>query len=107
MESKNPHSLQKLLKDGWQYPTTQINTTNISEPINYLDLVISVLHEEQDKAYNFVIEKTKETTFKDYGFIFFSHIEQKPMILSTDHVPLIKLSHASPICGSDATIIRT
>ena len=60
IESKNPHSLQKLLKDGWQYPTTQINTTNITEPINYLDLVISVLHKEQDKAYNFVIEKTKE-----------------------------------------------
>ena len=53
------------------------------------------------------MEQKKETTFKDYGFIFFSHIEQKPMILSTDHVPLIKLSHASPICGSDATIIRT
>ena len=49
----------------------------------------------------------RETTFKDYGFIFFSHIEQKPMILSTDHVPLVKLSHASPICGSDATIIST
>ena len=49
----------------------------------------------------------KETTFKDYGFIFFSHIEQSPMILSTHDVTLIKLSHASPICGSDATIIRT
>ena len=49
----------------------------------------------------------KETSFKDHGFIFFSHIEQRPMIMSTTLVPLVKLSHASPICGSDATIIRT
>ena len=60
MESSNPHSLQKLLNDGWQYPITQINTGEITEPINYLDLVITVLHEEQNKAYNYVIEKTKD-----------------------------------------------
>ena len=60
MESNNPHSLIKLMREGWKYPTEQINTTEITEPINYLDLVITVLHEEQDKAYNYVIEKTKE-----------------------------------------------
>ena len=60
IESNNPHSIRKLLNEGWEYPTEQINTTEITEPINYLDLVITVLHEEQDKAYNYVIEKTKE-----------------------------------------------
>jgi hypothetical protein len=48
----------------------------------------------------------KETSFKDHGYMFFSNIEQKPMIMSTDIVPLVKLSHSSPICGSDATIIE-
>ena len=59
------------------------------------------------KSIRFVNYLKKETSFKDYGFIFFSHIEQNPMILSTDHVTVIKVSHTSPICGSDATIIRT
>jgi len=59
------------------------------------------------KSFKEVAYLKKETSFKDHGFIFFSHIEQKPMILSTTIVPVIKLSHSSPICGSDATIIRT
>jgi len=58
------------------------------------------------KSFKEVSYLKKETSFKDYGFIFFSHIEQRPMIMSTDHVTLIKLSHTSPICGSDATIIE-
>ena len=40
MEYNNPHSLRKLLSDGnWNYPTTQVNTMEVSQPIEYLDLV--------------------------------------------------------------------
>ena len=44
----------KLLLDKnkeWSYPKYQINTMEIPEPIKYLDLVITALHEEQNKAY--------------------------------------------------------
>ena len=53
--------MRKLLDDeNWNYPTTQVNTMEVSKPIEYLDLVITTLHEEQNKAYNYVIEKSKE-----------------------------------------------
>ena len=49
------------MDDGdWNYPTTQINTMEVTEPIQHLDLIITPLHPEQNKAYNFVIEKSKE-----------------------------------------------
>ena len=58
----NPHSLKLLLDKNkdWSYPKYQINTMEIPEPIKYLDLVITALHEEQNKAYNYIIDKTKE-----------------------------------------------
>ena len=60
-EYNNPRSIQKLMNDGdWNYPTTQINTMEVSQPIQHLDLIISRLHTEQNKAYDFVIQKSKE-----------------------------------------------
>ena len=57
----NPRSLKLLAKNkDWSYPKYQINTMEIPEPIKYLDLVITALHEEQNKAYNYIIDKTKE-----------------------------------------------
>ena len=57
----NPRSLKLLAKNkDWSYPKYQINTMEIPEPIKYLDLVITDLHEEQNKAYNYIIDKTKE-----------------------------------------------
>lgn len=48
----------------------------------------------------------KETTYRDHAYMYFSNIEQDFRLLSTNYVPLVKLSHSSPICGSDATIIE-
>jgi hypothetical protein len=60
-EANNPHSLKKLLKSSsWEYPKKQINTMEINQPIIHLDLVITSLKEDQDKYYNFIIEKTRE-----------------------------------------------
>ena len=56
----NPHSLRKLQSEGWRYPLRQINGLEVERPINYLDLVILPLEEEQDRMYNYIIEKTKE-----------------------------------------------
>ena len=36
-EYNNPRSIQKLMDDGdWNYPTTQINTMEVSQPIQHL-----------------------------------------------------------------------
>ena len=60
-EYNNPHSLKKLLTgNDWNYPNKQINNLDIDIPIEYLDLVITTLHEDQNKAYNYIIEKSKE-----------------------------------------------
>ena len=60
-EYNNPKSIQKLMNDGdWSYPTTKINTMEVSQPIQHLDLIISSLHNEQNKAYEFIIQKSKE-----------------------------------------------
>ena len=60
-EYNNPHSLKKLLRgNDWNYPNKQINNLEIDNPIEYLDLVITTLHEEQNKAYNYIIKKSKE-----------------------------------------------
>ena len=60
-EYNNPNSLKKLLSsDDWDYPNTQINNLEIDTPIQHLDLVITTLHEEQNKAYNYIIAKSKE-----------------------------------------------
>ena len=59
---KNPHSLTLLQNKNkeWEYPKYQINSMEITEPIKYLDLIITSLHQEQNEAYNYVIRKTKE-----------------------------------------------
>ena len=61
-ESNNPHSLKKLMSDGWNYPTRQVNGLEITEEmrINYLDLVITKLSLEQQQAYDYVIQREKE-----------------------------------------------
>ena len=61
-ESANPHSLKKLLQDGWNYPTTQVNGLEITEEmrIRYLDLVITKLSDDQQQAYDYIISREKE-----------------------------------------------
>ena len=59
-EYNNPNSLKKLLSSDWTYPNTQINNMEIDNPIQHLDLVITTLHEQQSKAYNYIIAKSKE-----------------------------------------------
>ena len=56
----NPHSLKKLQTEGWEYPVRQINGLEVERPISHLDLVILPLEEEQDRIYNYIIDKTKE-----------------------------------------------
>ena len=56
----NPHSIKKLFDDGWTYPNKQINGLTVEKPINYLDIVITKLHEEQNKAYDYIVKKAKE-----------------------------------------------
>ena len=59
--SNNPKSLKKLLETGWEYPKKQINGTKTPTPaIRYLDLIINKLHIDQDKGYNYVVQKHKE-----------------------------------------------
>ena len=58
--SDNPHSIKKLTDNGWNYPTKQINGLNVEKPINNLDIVITKLHEEQNKGYEYIVKKAKE-----------------------------------------------
>ena len=58
---KNEKSLKIITEKGWQYPKKQINggdTPSIS--IQYLDLIVTELSEEQNKGYEYVVEKEKE-----------------------------------------------
>ena len=58
---KNKNSLKFLLENDWKYPKTQINGAEIPPvSIQYLDLIITELSQEQDMGYNFVVEKEKE-----------------------------------------------
>ena len=61
-EANNPHSLKKLQQDKWTYPDKQINGLEITEQmkIKYLDLVITKLSDEQQKAYNYIVKRAKE-----------------------------------------------
>lgn len=66
--SKNPNSL--LLKNDsgiWKYPTYQLNSGIIVEPIEILDLTIVNIGEEQLNIYNKLIEslKTSNTSLND------------------------------------------
>ena len=58
-DSKNPHSLMRLIKDGFRYPTTQINGNFINNPISLLDVVYTKIGSEQQKSYDFLINKLK------------------------------------------------
>lgn len=58
---KNEKSLKVITEKGWQYPKKQINggdTPSVS--IQYLDLIITELSQEQNKGYEYVVEKEKE-----------------------------------------------
>tara|TARA_B110001454_G_scaffold218686_1_gene247448 strand:- start:133 stop:3939 length:3807 start_codon:yes stop_codon:yes gene_type:complete len=62
-EAENPHSLKKLEEHSeWNYPTTQINGLEITDhmKIKYLDLVITKLSNQQQQAYNYIIEREKK-----------------------------------------------
>ena len=60
-DSKNPHSLLTLLKNGWRYPGRQINNVFIEDPIQYLDLYITSLkNNKQYEAYNYLIDELKK-----------------------------------------------
>ena len=48
------------MEEGWRYPTTQINGAQISKNIEYLDLIIGELSEEQNVGYEYVLKKYKE-----------------------------------------------
>ena len=57
----NEKSLKIKTKNGWQYPKKQINGADTpSVSIQYLDLIITELSEEQNKGYEYVVEKEKE-----------------------------------------------
>jgi hypothetical protein len=58
-DSKNPHSLMSLIKGGFRYPTTQINGNSINNPISLLDVVYTKIGSEQQKSYDFLINKLK------------------------------------------------
>lgn len=50
-----------MTKNGWQYPKKQINGADTPPvSIQYLDLIITELSEEQNKGYDYVVEKEKE-----------------------------------------------
>ena len=54
-------SIKKILESGeFVYPKRQINGLEITTPIRYLDLVITKLSSEQNKAYNYIIRREKE-----------------------------------------------
>ena len=40
--------------------TKQINGLNVEKPINNLDIIITKLHEEQNKGYEYIVKKAKE-----------------------------------------------
>ena len=56
----NPDSIKIKTKIGWKYPTEQINSTPIIEPIKHLDVLILPVRNEQETGYNYVLKKTKE-----------------------------------------------
>ena len=58
---KNEKSLKVITEKGWQYPKKQINGRDTpSVSIQYLDLIITELSQEQNKGYEYVVEKEKE-----------------------------------------------
>ena len=57
----NPHSIKKIIESGeFVYPENQINGLKIKKPITYLDLIITQISPEQNKAYDYVIRREKE-----------------------------------------------
>lgn len=57
----NPHSIKKITESGeFVYPQQQINGLQITTPIQYLDLIITRLSSEQNKAYEYIIQREKE-----------------------------------------------
>ena len=59
-EAGNPNSLKLKLKDGWSYPSLQINGALTIPHINLFDLVITEIGEYQSLGYNFIIETLKK-----------------------------------------------
>jgi len=60
-EAMNNDSLLTLLNDDiWTYPTTQLNGAAIVEPINILDLTMTVIGDYQHQGYNFVLDSLRK-----------------------------------------------
>ena len=57
---KNPNSIKIKTENGWKYPKFQINTTSITEPIKFLDVLILPVDTYQENGYKYVLEKTRE-----------------------------------------------
>jgi len=56
----NPESIKIKMEKGWKYPSVQINTTPIIEPIKHLDVLVLPIRQEQEDGYKYVLQKLKE-----------------------------------------------
>ena len=57
----NPHSIKKITETGeFTYPTSQINGLRITRPIQFLDIIITNLSQEQNQAYEYIVRREKE-----------------------------------------------
>ena len=53
-------SIKSLMQtEQWSYPSLQMNDKEITDPINFLDILITPIGEEQGEIYNYAIEKLK------------------------------------------------
>ena len=66
-EFKSELSLKRMMENGLRYPSVQLNETNISNPIRYLDLVYLKIGEIQQKIYDGIVEnlKSKNASLND------------------------------------------
>ena len=56
----NPESIKLKMENGWKYPSIQINTTPIIEPIKHLDVLVLPIRQQQEDGYKYVLQKLKE-----------------------------------------------
>lgn len=56
----NVYSIKRKMENGWRYPTLQINTATIIDPISFLDVLVLPINSYQEKGYNYVLEKTRK-----------------------------------------------
>ncbi len=60
-EYNDAFSIKSLLETPqWSYPSKQMNEKDITEPINFLDILITPIGYEQNEMYNYTIGKLKK-----------------------------------------------